>query len=133
MKSLPISQLYAHCLHNPIGKETAQRGRHATKAGTSYERASICVRMLLGELEWSDGYERQLDDCFECGDGNEVVGWLIEFSEQSPEIRELLVSHWNFRITGSDIITHWIAKGWRGAHRAVITKKLYQTDLFAMA
>ena len=118
--------LYVHCYRHRLTHEAAERGLHANQAKDAYERATIVLRLLLGEREWGDGYERRLDDCFEMNDGNAVCGWLIEFAEHDERIRELLNNHDNLRITdhtlkltagGSTILNHWNAKGWRNAHR----------------
>jgi len=118
MKPLPIQELLPYCARAAITKRAAEHGLHANHAKDAYERATIVLRLLLGEREWTDGYERRLDDCFENGDGDAVCGWLIEFAENDSNIRQLLVDHWNLRITGSNILAHWNAKGYRLAHRA---------------
>jgi hypothetical protein len=118
--------LYAHCYRNRLTHHAAVDGNHAIHADDAYERATIVLRLLLGEREWSDGFERKLDDCFEMNDGNAVCGWLIEFAEHDERIRALLNTHRNLRITdhtlaltagGSTILNHWNVKGWRNAHR----------------
>src|ERR1017187_7707599 len=126
MKQLPyrvdperdVLDLFAHCARHSLTHMAAENGLHANRAQDAYERATIVLRLLLGEDEWSDGYERRLDDCFENNDGNAVCGWLIEFAEHDARIRELLETHSSVRVTPGGILAHWIAKGWRNAHRA---------------
>lgn len=97
MKRIPIAVLYAFCRDHAIDREAAERDRHALRARTSFQRAVIVLRLLMGEREWSDGYERRLDDCFEMGDGDEVVRHLLVFAEADPRIERLLNSHRNTR------------------------------------
>ena len=94
-------------------RHEAERGNHAIHARDARERAVIVLRLLAGEDEWGDGYERKLDDCFEMNDGDAVCGWLIEFAEADPRIHRLLFNHYN---CGQSFQKHW-AK-YRNAHRA---------------
>ena len=48
-----------------------------------------------GAREWSDGYERKLDDCMEMNDGDDVVRTLVEICESVPAIKRLLLTHYN--------------------------------------
>ena len=107
--------LFAHCVRESLSHAEAERGNHAIHAADAYERATIVLRLLLGEREWSDGYERKLDDCFEMNDGDAVAGWLIEFAENDPRIRQLLLTHSATAFTGTDVFTVW--KDRRNAHR----------------
>lgn len=97
MKQVPIEIVYAFCRDHAIDREMAERERHAFRAKTGLQRATIVLRLLLGEREWSDGYERRLDDCFEMGDGDEVVRHLLAFAEADSRIERLLNSHRNTR------------------------------------
>lgn len=113
MKPIPINQLLSHCANEAITKTEAVHANHAIRAADAYERAVILLRLLIGEDEWSDGYERKLDDCFEMNDGDAVAGWLLEFAEADPRIQKLLATHYN---TGASF-PQWL-KQHRNAHRA---------------
>ncbi len=56
----------------------------AIRAKTAKERARIAIRILLA------GYElhRTFDDCFEMGDGTEVLKIVIEKSKTNPRLFE---------------------------------------------
>ena len=100
----PISEII---LRSPIGKHEADRGLHAIRAKDARERAVIFLRLLAGESEWSDGYERRVDDCFEMNYGNDVVMWLLRFAAAEPFIERLLSSH---RTVGQRVLTEWREK-----------------------
>ena len=123
MKPIPIRvdpdsgalDLFTYCVQNCLSHREAERGNHAIKApGGAYERATIVLRLLLGEREWSDGYERKLDDCFEMGDGDAVCGWLLEFADSDPRIHRLLTTHSHLQFRDG-LFNVW-AK-YRNAHR----------------
>lgn len=97
MKATSSAQLFAHCARHAIDNASAEKGRHAQRATTAYERAVIVLRLLLGEDEWSDGYERRLDDCFEMGDGDDVVRHLLAFAAEDKRVENLLETHDNMR------------------------------------
>jgi hypothetical protein len=84
---------------------------HANRAADAYERAVILLRLLLGEEDWGDGYERKVDDCFEMNDGDAVAGWLIEFADSDSHIMHLLLHH---RYTRG-CLSNW--GPYRNAHR----------------
>lgn len=117
MKTTPTTTKisFAFLSAGPISKHEAERKNHAIHAKTALARAQIVIRLLLGEDEWSDGYERKLDDCFEMNDGDAVCGWLLEMADQHEGIRRLLTTHRN---VGSSFIT-W--QKYRGAHCAKLS------------
>ena len=90
---IPHTKLLFFCRNNAITKHCAGKANHAIHAADAYERAVIFIRLLLGEKIWDDGYERKIDDCFEMGDGDEVCGWLLEFSEADSNIENLFANH----------------------------------------
>ena len=106
--------LFTHCKRYAIDRHTATRENHAIHATTAYERAVIFLRLLLGEAEWSDGYERKVDDCFEMNDGDAVCGWLLEFADHAPRIQGLL---WNHASCSGSTRTLWESR-YRNAHHA---------------
>ena len=118
MKPVPLKDLFDYVQQHAINKHAAHRAHHGGHAKDAYERAVVVLRMLAGEKEWSDGYERKLDDCFEMSDGEQVCGWLIEFAEADPRIQDLLENHRSCKLTDGGIIAHWIARGHRNIHRA---------------
>jgi hypothetical protein len=89
---------------SPISKESAESQRHAIHAKTAQERAVIVLRMLIGEREWSDGWERPFDDCFEMNDGDEVVRHIVEIANAFPEIKQLICRH---RSVGESCFANW--------------------------
>ena len=113
LKPVAAAELFVFAYQHALNKHEAERGNHAIHARDARERAVIVLRLLAGEDEWGDGYERKLDDCFEMNDGDAVCGWLIEFAEADPRIHRLLFNHYN---CGQSFQKHW-AK-YRNAHRA---------------
>ena len=113
MKHLAPDKVFQHCLNNAIGKHEAEDKKHAIRAsGGAYERAIIVLRMLIGETEWTDGWERPLDDCFEMNDGDEVCAWLLEFGDGDPRIKAFIAGHRN---VGAGCLASW--EKHRGKHR----------------
>ena len=97
-------ELFAFIHRHPISKGLAEHYRHATIAADACQRAVIFLRMLVGEADWSDGYERRVDDCFEMNDGDEVCRTLLGFAAADPRIRNLLASH---RLVGERVLQEW--------------------------
>jgi len=79
----------------PISHLTAESKSPGIKAKTARERAVVFLRMLRGAQEWSDGYERKIDDCFEMYDGDDVVRNTIAIAEAIPAVKNLLIRHRN--------------------------------------
>lgn len=88
----------------PISKESAESQKHAINAKDARERAVIVIRMLLGEREWTDGWERPFDDCFEMNDGDEVVRHIVEIANTFPEVKYLICRH---RSVGENCFALW--------------------------
>lgn len=109
--------IFDHITAHPLNHRNVDRVRPGLTARTARQRALQVLQMLAGEPYWRDGWERQLDNCFEMNDGNEVCGWLIEWAEADPRIHALLTTHSAMSYTGSDAITEWTRMGCRGAHR----------------
>ena len=74
---------------------TAESKSPGIKAKTARERAVVFLRMLRGAHEWSSGYERKIDDCFEMNDGDDVVRHTVAIAEAIPTIKNLLMHHYN--------------------------------------
>lgn len=87
------NRLFAHAVAHPIFTGDAVSGSHGIRSKDAYERAVIVLRMLVAEADWSDGFERKLDDCFEMGDGAEVTRHLLDFCSSDPRILRLLATH----------------------------------------
>jgi len=89
----------------PISKEQARKNRYmSADVRTAGERAIIVLRMLLGCECWDDGDERALDNCFEMGDGDEVVHCLMRMAKNDPQIHHLLSTHRNI---GETCLNFW--------------------------
>ena len=59
----------------------------AIGAKSAKARANIAARMLL----YQKGLGRSFDDCFEMGDGNEVLGWLWLKADSNSVLRQRMV------------------------------------------
>jgi hypothetical protein len=114
MKPIPPAQLFRHVHEHAISHRDADRRSPANRARNAYERAVIFLCLLAGETEWSDGYERRVDDCFENGDGDAVCAWLLEFADTAPGILDLMANHSNLR-TWANVRADW--EKCRGCHR----------------
>lgn len=55
----------------------------AIKAKNAKTRAKIAARMIISDT-WEN--ERLFDDCFEMGDGNEVMNYIIEMARSNREL-----------------------------------------------
>lgn len=113
-RELMDAELLRHVYINSISNTCAERHNHAIRAADAYERAIIFLRLLAGETEWSNGYERKVDDCFEMNDGDEVCGWLLEFADTAPGILDLMFTH-STCSTWSNVKAGW--EKHRGCHR----------------
>lgn len=99
--------LYTYITANSISLTESVNGMHGQRAKNAYERALICLRLLAGAAEWSDGYERRLDDCFEMMDGDDVVRWLVFFATCNARVRRLIAKHRNI---GERSLAEWTEK-----------------------
>jgi len=116
MKRIPNSELLAHCAQNPIFHADAELRNHALYAKDAYERAVIFLRMIIAEWKWDDGWERKIDNCFEMSDGAAVCGWLLEFCDADPRIRNILAAHSCMKCGTGSMLDEW-EKTNRNAHR----------------
>jgi hypothetical protein len=91
---------------SPIDKRDAERSRHGARAHTAEERAVVVYRMLVGEREWSDGWERLFDDCFEMNDGDDVVCHIVDIAESLPTFKRIICGHSN---VGEECYKRWQA------------------------
>lgn len=57
----------------------------AIRATTAKERATIAIRIILHN---KNPFTRRLDDCFEMGDGDEVVRIIAERAKKNPVLLE---------------------------------------------
>lgn len=63
--------------------------RNATDVKTAQARASIARQLMLGRKELG----RSFDDCFECGDGDEVHRLLILMASKDDELVKAMRRH----------------------------------------
>ena len=61
----------------------------ASRAKSAYARATIAIRILKTQKK----LYRSFDDCFEMGDGTEVVREIRRKSLHDPELVQALVKH----------------------------------------
>lgn len=64
----------------------------ATEAKSARARATIARNIYVNNR--SGDFGRNRDDCFEMGDGDEVVRLLIERLPRDPEFRAAILRHW---------------------------------------
>ena len=59
----------------------------AILAKTAKQRASIALRMLRGNTELRRGF----DDCFEMGDGDEVLQNIVEYVKRAEALKQRII------------------------------------------
>lgn len=62
----------------------------ATRAKSASERATIAIRYLFSEQSLSNS--RAFFDCFEMGDGDDVVKEIIKRAENNPTLKARLLT-----------------------------------------
>jgi hypothetical protein len=66
----------------------------AIRAKSAAERATIAANLLKGTKERNKDLGREFDDCFEMGDGDEVLRLLIERAYDDLALRIAVRRHW---------------------------------------
>ena len=66
----------------------------ALRAKSAGERATIAANLLKGTKERNKDLGREFDDCFEMGDGDEVMRILIERAKDDLALRIAVRRHW---------------------------------------
>ncbi len=71
----------------------------AIRAKTAAQRATIAADLLKETKERNADLGRPFDDCFEMGDGGEVLRILIERAKDDVALRNAVRRHWKIAPT----------------------------------
>lgn len=80
-------------LLDPIFPMDSHARQAGGKAKDAQARALVALRMLASQQPWNDGFERGMDDCFEMGDGDDVVRHILALVDTHPELLALFERH----------------------------------------